>query len=321
MNKLAMALITALIALFLASTASAKSGVIDEIVVRDVNLGTGTTHFVTTDVNIEFLVRDTNASAAFATYFLDATYSTAKGGTTNKIVDDLNLGTEGETTGYCAVAITNTFKKCQIVWADANIAAISDGNYFIDINVISMFDFNANGLWDNRISDGNHLGDGNMDSNGSYYIDNTAPSCELEDKPGNQFRWVVKNESEPLSKGGTVTFYYRRDNDDSYTSSTTAIMFADQGQEDHYLVGDHEYSCYVTDKVGNTSLTYKNEIRYPKEGSAVSIGGGIAPSVAAIMAGIPQEIAGVPTPLVAIVAVIAYIFLSKGKKKKRRRRR
>ena len=311
MKKL-LALLPAL--LLLAITVNADIMVTDVNVSKDTN---GAGYLGSGDTNISFLVRDDNATCTMATtrYDVNIYYSSTKGAHTTTIVADLNLGDVNESSGYCLTSIaagcSTAPAKCSYVWTSAAIDAIADGNYFIDVNVQA------------RVSDANFpIYDQNMDSNHSFYIDNTTPECVWERRVGNKFAWISDNDDEAVARGSRTTLYYTTD-EQTYSSALLSQEFP-QTLELSYSSGEHDYYCYAVDSAGNTSATTeKLDLRHP-EGVTVAVGGAGAASVspvAGLAANLPETIAGFPTPIVIIVGIVVVVLISGGGKSKRRRKR
>jgi len=238
------------------------------LMVTDVNVSKmdGGGGFLTTDTNINFTVWDDNTEVmAGIDYVVDIYYSTAKGGTDNLIVNDLNLGDVNATSGYCLTppatfgSATNT--RCSYVWTASSINAISDGNYYIDVNLQTKIH-----------TGGTSISSQNMDTNNSFYVDNTSPVCSIDKKRGNQFQWQIDKETEAQSVGSQTTVYYRKNERDSY--QTLTFDGSTTYSDDHFKIqtGRQKYSCYGVDTAGNVGSTTTREIEYPGDSGQVIIG-------------------------------------------------
>lgn len=305
--------IIALLTVFLLGNASAA------IMVTDVNIEgqlAGGAGFITSDVNIVFTVEDTNAELKDrTTYVADITYDSVKGETDGAIVTDYNLGTSSDNAGRCDANVGLSQVRCEYSWTNAAVGAISDGNYFIDVNVQAFFDYDGTPL----DTDANLVADFNMDSNNSFYIDNTTPSCIIDKQKGNKFVWEVDGEGSSEAVGSTSTIYYSIDiigKDPTYSTATGTTF------EDNYDIGDLEYNCYITDSAGNTSSITSEEIEYPVEGAAVHIGAGTlagqAPGSLAQSIAIPTSVSEInfasPLGIGVILVVVYLLFVRKTKK-------
>lgn len=330
------ALLTAMAFALLVSTVwAARPG---SLQVYDVNVEWASTPkdfngagFITTDTNIHFRVIDTNTNAAYVaaatktvSYIADITYATTKGATTTSIANDLNLGTQIKSAGYCDANVGSKFVNCEYTWPAAIVNAISDGNYYIDVNVLAIDHF----VSDLATVDQNTNSDLNMDTNSSFYVDNSVPTCSLEKRQGNQYAWIL-SEGVAESQGSQTTFYTSvvdKGHATSYSSTTAKQTDVVLGT---YTVGNKDYQCYASDLAGNTgTASLKYNIEYPPQGAEVVInvsgGGVVSGNVAQATVDIPIVGSVVAyaqaNPLFAIIAVGAIVLLLSGGKKRKRRR-
>src|SRR3990167_9531430 len=92
------------------------------------------------DVNINFTVIDTNADVFVDnTYIVDISYSAVKGAETTSIANDYNLGNFTKNNGYCDTNIGAVRTTCHYPWLATSIVSITDGNYYIDVNIIVYY--------------------------------------------------------------------------------------------------------------------------------------------------------------------------------------
>lgn len=299
-------LMIAMAFLLLFSTVSALPQVLD-ININRIDGGGG---FITSDINIMFQVADENGSVTLLDYYAIITYSSNKGGVDNVVVTDLNLGTAAEGTGYCNDEVVSAaFIQCQYTWTTAAIGAISDGNYWIDVNVYA------------EILDNQEIYDSNMDANRSFYVDNTVPACEVTEGRGNLLNWVIVTETPSMAAGSITTLFYSVDSSTVFSSTTTVVDLAD-----NLVNGAHTYRCYGTDTAGNQSSVDMESYTYPNPDNATIVGGG--GGVAVVQQSIADAIPDIGIPLiddnpliVGIVAVVAFLALSGSKKSRKRRKK
>ena len=293
-----------------------------DVAVTDVNVSynnNGSGFVGSSDVNINFTVRDNNASCVMARTTFDANifYATTKGAQTTAIVADLNLGDVNRSSGSCrkaiAAACSTAPTQCSYVWTSAAVNAINDGNLFVDVNVT---------VWAGPGTAIGMLYDFNMDTNASFYIDNKVPSCSFEKRAGNAYVWIVANEDNAFAVGSTTTLFSRVDDENAVATSLARVT--NQTGEFFLSSGRHNYYCYATDSAGNVgSTTEKLKFEYPGGISVAVSGRGVAVTqpVAGLVANIPTTIAGFPTLLVLSVGIIVVILLAGGKKRKGSKRR
>ncbi|MFH1587911.1 MAG: FG-GAP-like repeat-containing protein [Candidatus Diapherotrites archaeon] len=108
---------------------------------------------VDSNSDINFTVRD--AEGTGDTLFADVYYSSTAGEFETQLFNDLNLNDPNQVFYSCPDIDWSTNQRCSI---DFNVAGISDGNYFIDVNIYDSHDINKTDS-----------------SNNSFYIDNIKP--------------------------------------------------------------------------------------------------------------------------------------------------
>ena len=209
---------------------------------------------------------------------------------------------------------------CHYPWLATSIVSITDGNYYIDVNIIVYY---------GAVAAGARITDFNMDTNNSFYIDNTPASCKMDVGRGNNYVWEISNESGSNAAGSENTIYTATS---TISSSTPSFASASLGKtvslSGNFDNGTKKYSCYVTDTAGNTSSTEEKKITYPSAGGTVvtGAGGGVTQSIAAMQSifsnitADPVEFAKANPILVVIVLIAGYVIWKgqskKGKKKK-----
>lgn len=320
------AILLALLTMAFIGKTNAAMTIID-INVSDINGGAG---FVgSADVNIEWVLYDSNAGSMHGYDFnVDIYYSTSPGTQSNVVVADLNLGDINKNNGYCrnyAAFGSTTRMHCEYTWSSTSMNSITDGNYYIDINA-SIYNHNAGFQV---------LSDVNQDTNFSFYLDNTTPTCRVVQlQSGKAFQWYIEGEeSASEARGGQTTLYYSEQKvqggvtpSPSYSTMTGSLGIV----ADELNIGTWDYRCYAVDDAGNTgTASSKKLITYPLEGAAVVVSGGGAAIAQAIQSIIPVDFGTVTTnpvgfvtanPLfVLIVAAAAYLLFAKGGKKRKRR--
>ncbi|MFH1255825.1 MAG: LamG-like jellyroll fold domain-containing protein [Candidatus Diapherotrites archaeon] len=134
-----------------ASTAEAISftvqGAAPTIRVNSPNGGDTNSYVRDKNAVLDFNISDADSNQLFA----DIYYSSSAGAFTTQIVNDWNLSVVGR----CASSNFSVSRRCTYDW---NIIAVSDGNYFLDINVFDPQDNNS------------------VDSSDAYFsLDNSAP--------------------------------------------------------------------------------------------------------------------------------------------------
>lgn len=281
-------------------------------------------NFLRSSTSVSFAIEDDNAGAQSMEYKATIYYGAAQGAQTTAIVSDVNLGNVMETSSVCSGTIGLTAIGCNYAWT---ISSVSDANYWVDVNVTAYFDWNTTHEFS---LDGNHMYDQNMDSNVSFYIDNTKPVCKVDPKTGNTFNWKITEEEASEAQGSATTLYYsvvKQRKSESYSSTTGTFGGA---VKSHYTSGKYDYRCYATDSAGNTGdKSSKKTIEYPSLGGTVVISGEMAPVVgaASIVTDIVADpIAFVQANPIALLVILAVAFLlfggkSSGAKKGKRRKR
>jgi len=316
------AIIVALLATMLASTASATIVVFD-VNVGDLNRGAG---FVGgSDWNIHFRVYDDNVeSMSGSDYNLTIWYKTGLGGTLREIVSDVNLGDANTLhgNGYCDRNISSFAQTggahCQYNWNDVNQVALADGNYYIDVNVALVTDVTNWLVYDH-----------NADTNYSFYLDNTPPHCELEKQRGSEYKWILSGESDAEVVGSTTTLYYSEVTANRTPNYVTTAGTLGSSVIEFFERGKYDYACYVIDDAGNRGATKEYTVEYPPAGGVVVVqpggggGGAVAGAIQAIalpdlstVASDPVGFATANPAFVGIVAVAAYLLFFNKKKRR-----
>ena len=195
--------------------------------------------YIKATYTIDFNVTDIDANSIDDSNLMAFIYYSATQGAFTTLISDLNL----MDTANCDDQNFASMNNCTYSW---NTTAISDGNYFVDVNVV------------NRQADGTYRDDGSDSSNTSFRIDNTAPTTSWD---ANEL-WQASdvnihltcNDSGSGCTGGDANTTYRIDSDSSDTVSYDSWLTYDTNI---FITADGNWAIDFnsTDRAGNIGDT------------------------------------------------------------------
>ncbi|MBU2100378.1 hypothetical protein KKB11_04050 [Candidatus Micrarchaeota archaeon] len=195
--------------------------------------------YIKSSYTIDFNVTDTDANSIADSNLMAFIYYSATQGAYTTLITDLNL----MNTSNCDDQNFASMNNCTYSW---NTTGVSDGNYFVDINVVD------------RTAGGTFRDSGDDSSNTSFMIDNTAPTTSWD---ANEL-WQASdvnihltcNDSGSGCAGGDANTTYRLDSDSSDTVSYGSWLTYDT----NILIssdGNWAIDFNSTDRAGNVGDT------------------------------------------------------------------
>jgi len=195
--------------------------------------------YIKATYTIDFNVTDVDANSIDDSNLMAFIYYSATQGAFTTLISDLNL----MDTANCDDQNFASMNNCTYSW---NTTAVSDGNYFVDVNVV------------NRQADGTYRDDGSDSSNTSFMIDNTAPTTSWD---ANEL-WQASdvnihltcNDSGSGCTGGDANTTYRIDSDSTDTVSYGSWLTYDTNI---FITADGNWAIDFnsTDRAGNIGDT------------------------------------------------------------------